>query len=249
MFFRVAASLTPWVGQSSQESVCSAARKNRLSRRLAASGAPDALTGRAALILNDPGGVPIRLASALVYPTPTIPPAGTASPSGGTINPGNYGDISLSGSSTLILDPGTTASGTYVYNINSLTMHGNSNLQLKVTTAQNIVINVTGNGATTPFLMRGNTNANSNVLTPEQLVINYAGTGTIDLSGNTSTTALIYAPNGKVSLSGSADMNGAVVGNTVSDGGNMNIHYDINAANMSNTTNRNFLLSFSWSKY
>lgn len=213
------------------------------------SGTPDALTGRAALILNDPGGVPIKLASALVYPTPTIPPAGTASPSGGTINPGNYGNISVGGNSTLILDPGTTAPGTYVYNINSLDMHGSSQMQLKVTTAQVIVINVTGAGTTTPMLLRGTSNANSNTLTPEQLVINYAGTGTITLGGTSDTTALVYAPNAVVSLSGNGDVNGAVVGNTITDSGSSNIHYDTNAANVSNATIRNYLLSFSWSKY
>ena len=83
------------------------------------------------------------------------------------------------------------------------------------------------------------------------LQIQYAGTGAINLHGNGSSTAVLYAPNSPITFSGNANWYGSVIGKTIqSNGGaSVSIHYDralqANLATVGNWT----LDSFTWSKF
>ena len=52
------------------------------------------------------------------------------------------------------------------------------------------------------------------------------GGQTIDMVGNGSLTAVVYAPNGNVSINGNGAVNGSVVANRIKFTGNADFHYD-----------------------
>jgi hypothetical protein len=88
-----------------------------------------------------------------------------------------------------------------------------------------------------------------------KLQINYAGVGTIKITGNAATTAVIYAPRAAATLTGGGDFYGEVIANTVADTGGATIHYDSNLANRGlfvtvlYTPGNPMLSSFTWKKY
>lgn len=223
--------------------------------------------------------VPTKLGASLTYTAPTIPniamtgvaatctgaactfpttPPGQNVTCNGVscvVNPGTYGDVLFNGSNTYTLDPGTTAAGTYTYNVTSFINNGSGSLKLKVVPGQNIVINVTtGQGANSaaPIVINGSGATSGSPQTPEQLEINYGGTGTVTVNGSGSTEALIYAPNAPVTLNGSGDFSGAVVGGKLVYNGSGPVHYDLAAAAYQVPTGsgtRHYLTSFTWNKY
>ena len=54
----------------------------------------------------------------------------------------------------------------------------------------------------------------------------YAGPGNISMRGNSGAAATFYAPNASVIMKGTADLYGSLLGKTVDNQGNANIHYD-----------------------
>jgi len=54
----------------------------------------------------------------------------------------------------------------------------------------------------------------------------YAGTGEIKITGSSSAAASYYAPNAQGDLGGGADLYGAIVTKTLTEHGNMGLHYD-----------------------
>jgi hypothetical protein len=144
-----------------------------------------------------------------------------------TLPSGTYGNISMSGKATLTLSPG-------VYNINSLTMSGQSSLC--VNPVGQVVLNIAGQGGTA-LTLSGQSVADaaacggsSTQSLPVDFQVNYAGTGTITLSGQAASYLVVNAPNTAVTVSGQGDTFGAILGKTITYSGQGNFHYDQNAA-------------------
>jgi hypothetical protein len=134
--------------------------------------------------------------------------------------PGSYGNIQTGAGVTINLSPGT-------YNVNSLTLTGNSTIQVVPPGA--VVFNVAGVGQTTVFDTEGGTLTNTSGLA-SNFLINYAGTGQIKLSGGTSTYVTVDAPNAAIEIKGGSDIYGAIIGSTVTNLGGVAFHYDKNTA-------------------
>jgi Tfp pilus assembly protein PilX len=132
--------------------------------------------------------------------------------------PGSYGNVSVN-NNTLRLSAGT-------YTMNSLTLSGGAIIQI---VSGPVVLQLAGNSLTgnAPVLDFGGTSqlVNSTSAASNFQVI-YAGTANINLKGGTSAYGLVYAPNSSIGFNGGSDWYGAVVGNTISDNGGVNLHYD-----------------------
>jgi Tfp pilus assembly protein PilX len=169
-------------------------------------------------------------AGPFVFPTPPAPvPAPPTTylqinkPKGNkpvALPPGSYGNIQTGAGVTINLSPGT-------YNVNSLTLTGNSTIQVVPPGA--VVFNVAGVGQTTVFDTEGGTLTNTSGLA-SNFLINYAGTGQIKLSGGTSTYVTVDAPNAAIEIKGGSDIYGAIIGSTVTNLGGVAFHYDKNTA-------------------
>jgi hypothetical protein len=226
------------------------------------SGAVDALTATGQAQVT--GGV-IQLPQALSYPTPALPnplppttnvslPGNatcsssgipTANCTGGagvlTLNPAgsplSMGNIKLTGGSTLHLMAGT-------YNINSISLAGNSNV---IVDSGPVIINVVGTDENTPIDTSGGVVTNG-TFDPGNLQIVYAGTNTVKVSGGTGTSAMVFTPNAAVALTGGSDFYGAILGASVTDAGGTHFHYDRHLANDFFTIGAYMLSSFTWKK-
>ena len=160
-----------------------------------------------------------------------------------------YGDITLNGQGVLCLTPG-------VYNINSISDAGANTgvVIVPYTTGPltgqygQVVLNVTGNGQTTPISLTGNGLQNP-TLNPADLQINYAGSGDVKIAGNSESALVVYAPNANITLTGGSDFFGAVLGRTVTDAGGTAIHYDRNLSKNTYIVSNFMLDSFSWAKF
>ena len=218
------------------------------------------------------GGL-VELPQTLVYPTPTIPPAGTVDITTNTSCPavatmtatGGVCATSGSGPTSIMTIAPALANGTVslgnltltggtnlhlsagTYNINSVTETGSTALILDSTP---VIFNVTGTNYTTPVTLTGgglvNTSGNFN---PQTFEILYAGTGTIKLAGGANAVGLVYAPNAQYTFVGGSDWYGAVIGKDMTDMGGTAIHYDRELGKTALTVGPWMLDSFSWKKY
>src|SRR5712692_9745858 len=207
-----------------------------------AAGNVTALTGNSSGIT---GGI-VQLGAPVSMPTPVIPPPGTTAVSGTqTLAPGNYGDSSLSSKDVLTLTPG-------VYNINSISESGQAVVQIgpdPITGLYGaVIINVTGNGQSTPIDLSGNGIANP-TLDPSLMQFIYPGTGTINIVGNGNSAAVVYAPNATADFKGNAAFYGSVIAAHLKDVGNGAIHYDMHLKRKLYTVGSPTLNSFTWSKF
>ena len=201
-----------------------------------------ALTGNKSAIT---GGI-IQLGQPVTMPTPTVPPPGTTAVSGTqTLAPGNYGDISLGSKDVLTLTPG-------VYNINSISESGQSQVAIAPDPITGlygpVTINVTGNNQSTPIDLSGQGLSNP-TLDPSLMQFIYAGYGTINIVGNGSSAAVVYAPNATVDFKGNAAFYGSVIAATLKDVGNGAIHYDQKLKKKLFTVGNTTLNSFTWSRF
>ncbi len=201
-----------------------------------------ALTGKLSGIT---GGL-VQLGQPVVMPTPNVPAPGVTAVSGTqTLAPGNYGDISLSSKDVLTLTPG-------VYNINSISESGQAQLAIapdpKTGLYGPVIINVTGNGQSTPIDLSGNGISNP-TLDPSLLQFVYAGTGTINIVGNGASAAVVYAPNATADFKGNAAFYGSVIAAHLKDVGNGAIHYDRRLQSKLFTVGNPTLNSFTWSRF
>lgn len=164
-------------------------------------------------------------------PNPPPPTTTTTYTTSTTLPPGNYGNINVS-NGTLTLTPG-------VYNINSITASGLSNIT--VSPAGQVVINIGGNGALPTCTLASGATAScvvsltgQNITNPSGIsndfTINYSGNGVIQLAGKGVTYVVVDAPNAALNMSGNGQFFGAVLGNTIYYSGNGAFHYDKNAA-------------------
>ncbi len=150
-------------------------------------------------------------------PVPSPLPPTSSCCSGSSLVPGSYGNISLSGNTTLTLAPG-------VYNINSLSMSGNS--KIVISPVGQVTLNVAGQGTTSAISLTGNANNQGTNPIPDNFLINYAGTGTVQVSGNGAIYTVINAPNATLNFTGNGAIYGAAIGSTVSYTGNAAFHFD-----------------------
>lgn len=164
--------------------------------------------------------------------------------------PGSYGNISLSGGAQVTLAPGGN------YAVNSITLSGNSALLAGSTNTSPVVVNVVGQGQSSPLDFSGGavTNVNSSgVPVPINMQFLYAGTGNVKLSGGSQTAGTVYAPNAPISLSGGSQWYGSIIGSTITDSGGVSINYDRQLSGGGTTlvaTVGNFMMdSFSWSRF
>ena len=163
-----------------------------------------------------------QLTAPVVFPTPPDPTPLPTSRSPQPTNPavpGTYGDISLSGQNTLVLAPG-------VYNVNSLSLSGQSSIIVRPAGA--VVLNFPSS-VQNPISLSGQGIASSSQI-PNDMQLNYGGTGTVTLSGQGTSYAVVDAPNSAMTVSGNGDFFGRVVGKTITYSGNGKFHYDTNTA-------------------
>jgi hypothetical protein len=197
----------------------------------------------------------------------SLTPCSMNCPSNGANN-GNYGDISLSGNSSNVVTfvpAGTNASNCApgIYYVNSISLSGQASLAIGPCPGtgpgsnpyvpavyQPVIINVSGYNQATPLDIGGNGFANP-TFNSTLLQIQYAGTGAINLHGNGSSTAVLYAPNAGITFTGNAQWYGSVIGNTITSigGASVSIHYD-RALQYNLMTVGNWTLdTFTWSKF
>jgi hypothetical protein len=134
---------------------------------------------------------------------------------------------------------------TGVYNVNSLSMAGNSTLLID---SGPVILNIGGQGVTNPIDLTGGTLTTLN-LDPRLFQIQYAGTANIKLEGGSNSAGLIYAPNAAVSFAGGSNWYGGVVAKTVDDQGGTKIHNDRRTDATFYTAGNYMLSAFSWKKY
>jgi hypothetical protein len=126
-----------------------------------------------------------------------------------------YNDVSVHGTLTL-------NAGTYV--MKSLTLSGSSTLDVA---SGPIVVYITGSLDLTGGAVANTTYKAGN------LVFLVAPTATsIKISGGAQAAFALYAPDTDVKISGNADIYGSIVGKTIDNAGNANIHYDTQLKNV-----------------
>lgn len=163
-----------------------------------------------------------QLLQPVVFPTPPdptpLPTAASPLPANPAV-PGTYGDINING--TLTLAPG-------VYNIHSLTIGGGGGT-LAVNPPGAVVLNFpsTNNGTIISITGQGLLNS---TLIPNDMQINYGGTGTISITGQGNSYAIVDAPNAAIAVAGKGDFFGRLVGNSIDYGGNGKFHFDTASA-------------------
>jgi len=185
--------------------------------------------------------------------TPPTTPQGTTGTCGaiggctalaGTRNlkfdPGNYGNLSVSGATTIHLSAGT-------YNINSLSVATASRL---VIDSGPVILNVAGTGVAGNAISftTGATISNTGGH-PGDLQIVYAGSQPVSLTGGASTYGVVYTPLAPLTISGGSEWFGSLIANTVTNAGGTTIHYDRALASNLLTYGNYHVSSFSWSKY
>jgi hypothetical protein len=148
------------------------------------------------------------------------------------------GNVHANGGAILHLNAG-------IYVVNSLALNGGSTI---VIDSGPVVFKVAGVGETTPIDMSGGATTNSSY-DASQMQILYGGTGTIKLTGNSATAAIVLAPNATAELKGTGDFYGALIAGKVSGGGNAAIHYDRALMRLAKTQGNPILHQFTWSSY
>jgi hypothetical protein len=202
--------------------------------------------------LSSSGGATItngvsQLPQAVTMPSPTVPtgvPTTSFNGSGQTLLNGvSYGNVTISTGTLTLCLPSTTCT----INVNSLKFTGNATIA--VAAGATVILNVVGAGDSSPIDLTGGSTTNGSSFDPSHFQIQYAGTGSIALGGNSSLTAMVYAPNAAVTLAGTSDFYGALVTNTLVVPGNANIHYDRNLSGSFFTPGNAMMSTFSWRKY
>jgi Tfp pilus assembly protein PilX len=155
--------------------------------------------------------------------------------------PGSYGNVSVNGN-TLRLSAGT-------YTMNSLGLGGGAVLQI---VSGPVVIQLAGNSlaGNNPVLnFGGSSQLVNSTSAADNFQVIYGGTANINVNGGASAYGVVYAPNSNIGFSGGSDWYGAVVGNTISDNGGVNLHYDRSLSDKFWIVGNFRLASLSWEKY
>jgi hypothetical protein len=160
----------------------------------------------------------LPLDSPILFSTPAATVPGNSDlhvVSSATLTPGKYRAITVSGQVILVLMPGS-------YYLDSLALSGGS-----IVTASTgpVVLNIAGASSDKPLDLSGGSVASATG-NPSNLILIYGGTKELDLTGQSDSYGILYAPNAAAYLKGTGDWFGALVVGTLTDSGASSIHYD-----------------------
>jgi hypothetical protein len=145
-------------------------------------------------------------------------------------------ELSLSSHINLVLTAGGPPASQY--NFNSISLSGGSSIGASATSsAQAVIVDVVGkdsmgNTLATPIDLTGGTYtavtgcATCSAYDASILQFVYGGTSEVKMAGNSNAAATFYAPNALVTFSGTSDLYGSLLANTINEVGSGNIHYD-----------------------
>jgi hypothetical protein len=184
----------------------------------------------------------------------------TCSISGSTVT------LTPGGSSTLTLGNLTVGSNTNLViaggsletlNVNSFALGSNATMTMSNSPNTTVTMNLAGQslGATLPLDLTGGGSVNTGSgppagsYDPSRLQIVYAGTDEIDLVGNNSIAATIYAPNALAKTTGHGSLYGSILSSTFKDTGGAKVNYDTNLSTKYQTLGNFVMTSFTWKKY
>jgi hypothetical protein len=155
--------------------------------------------------------------------------------------PLQLGNVSLLGNAVVNLQGGT-------YIMNSLSVSAGSRIVVEPGTGPVRILldGRTGLHASAPVLNVSGYGIANTTWDPNHLRIEYNGERTIAMDGTGNTAAIIYAPNASASFSGTADLYGAIVVNTLAASGEFGIHYDVRLRNSTLTAGNPVMNSFTW---
>jgi hypothetical protein len=167
-------------------------------------------------------------------------------------------DLSAKANIVLVASPLSTISNEYDFNAISLT--GGSSIGVSTPSASaKVVVRVSGQDSTgatidpainfdggTYAAPVGTCGLACDPFDATLLQFVYGGTSNIVMTGNSSASATIYAPNAPATLKGTSDLYGAIVANTIDVAGDMNIHYDQQLSALAWTHGVPMMTAFSW---
>ncbi len=147
------------------------------------------------------------------------------------------------------------------YNFNSISLAGGSSIGASATgPTQDVLVNIVGKNPdgtaiATPVDFTGGTYVSvtgcpttcSNY-DASMLQFIYGGTGEVKLTGNTQAAATFYAPNAQITLSGTADVYGSILGKRISNTGTGNLHYDRRLSHDFYVAGQPMLNTFNWKR-
>jgi Tfp pilus assembly protein PilX len=151
-------------------------------------------------------------------------------------------------------------------NINSLDLTGGGTIAVLATSnTQSVLINLVGKtgdpsnpdmatvmnfgGNSGGSFANDSTCSGCSVFDASALQFIYAGTGVMSFRGTNNAAASFYAPNATVQLNGTADLYGSILGQTVTNGGNANIHYDRRLSHDFYVEGARMLGTFTWKRF
>jgi Tfp pilus assembly protein PilX len=198
-----------------------------------------------------------------LYPTST----GTSTLTLGNVAVAANTDILIEGRAASVGPPAVSAINDVTLVVNSFNIGNNATLSLADGTQAgnpraNVVMEISGQnlGSTKPLDLSGGGSVNTSV--PSDITssgatgydgtrfqIEYAGNGEIDMVGNNSIAAMVYAPLAFVETKGHGSLYGSVLANTFTDTGGATINYDTSMSTKFSTLGNFMLTSFSWKKY
>jgi len=147
------------------------------------------------------------------------------------------------------------------YNFNSISLAGGSTISVSATSpSQGVLVDVVGknpdgSAIATPMDLTGGSYAavtgcaTCSNFDASMLQFIYAGTGELKFNGNNSTAATFYAPNALVTIGGTADVYGSVLGKRIDNQGSGNIHYDRRLQHDFWVAGHPMLNTFTWKRY
>jgi hypothetical protein len=147
------------------------------------------------------------------------------------------------------------------YNFNSISLAGGSTIGVQATSpSQSALVEISGqnpdgSAIATPVDLTGGSYASvtgcsscSN-FDASMLQFIYDGTGEFKFSGNNGSAATVYAPNAALTITGTADVYGSVLGKRIDNQGSGNIHYDRRLQHDFYVAGHPMLNTFSWKRY
>ena len=183
-----------------------------------------------------------------------------------TINSGGAPILlpSVSVGSQVTLEITAHAGPAQMVNINSLDLTGGGTIAVVASASnQSLLINLVGKnpdgsdmttvmdfgGSSGGHFANDSTCTGCSVFDASMLQFIYAGTGNVTFRGTNSAAATFYAPNATVNFNGTADLYGSILGKTVTNGGNANIHYDRRLSHDFYVEGAQMLGTFTWKRF
>ena len=214
-------------------------------RTLTDPAAPSPMPGTTSLTINS-GASCLTIAAYLTPPATCAGTSGnlTITANGATVVLPN---VSVSGGAHLTFAGGT--SSTVNVNVNSISLAGGS--VVGESSGTSVVMNLAGQGISSSGTVLDFTGGSisTNSYDPTDFEILYAGTANLKMTGNSSSSALVYAPEAQFTMSGTTDFYGAIVANKFTDTGGATVHYDRSLSSKLPTVSNYALTGFTWKKY